>query len=342
MRYQELLQRHTTERVLLPTSNGLKRSPAPVIDLTLEEDELEKLHPRKKARTEDLNPAPKTLYPNHKYHYLNSRSKSPNTGYKFFKTRNLPFRKLFSPFATPSHPSAPNSILTSTPKFTASGAESPAASSLASSSFSKGISSPSTPMMTPNRDRVTSSGFTSFFHKFGFGKERRNSLPDEKKPAFPQLPNPSFIEFKNESESDNLSPLLNTEWLKDLKEQLQHEETDRKIESMHKKAEERRRDRVDEFKKFKHLVTSVTIPTIKPFVPEPEPEEEPTIEEFPELTPDMDSMIDDALISNNLNANEVLCTGFDIDIRRKDMNTLDGLNWLNDEVCFAKLGLCSI
>lgn len=41
-------------------------------------------------------------------------------------------------------------------------------------------------------------------------------------------------------------------------------------------------------------------------------------------------MINNALLHNP--QDEILCSEFNIPIKRKDMNTLKGLNWLNDEV----------
>uniref|UniRef100_A0A0P4WT40 Ubiquitin-like protease family profile domain-containing protein n=1 Tax=Scylla olivacea TaxID=85551 RepID=A0A0P4WT40_SCYOL len=48
------------------------------------------------------------------------------------------------------------------------------------------------------------------------------------------------------------------------------------------------------------------------------------------LTPEMENEIDDAL--NKIPQSEVLIEKFHIQITRRDIKTLDGLNWLNDEV----------
>ncbi|XP_064597356.1 sentrin-specific protease 1-like [Liolophura sinensis] len=53
-------------------------------------------------------------------------------------------------------------------------------------------------------------------------------------------------------------------------------------------------------------------------------------DEFPELTSDMEEEIDWALVPNP--GEEVLTEHFKIQIKRRDMNTLAGLNWLNDEI----------
>ncbi|XP_052396040.1 sentrin-specific protease 1 [Carassius gibelio] len=63
-------------------------------------------------------------------------------------------------------------------------------------------------------------------------------------------------------------------------------------------------------------------------IPTPQPiKEEP---EFPELTEDMEKEVSRALRGSNLD--EVLSEGFRLTITRKDLQTLNHLNWLNDEV----------
>lgn len=60
-------------------------------------------------------------------------------------------------------------------------------------------------------------------------------------------------------------------------------------------------------------------------------EEEPIIEnEFPELEEEHNMQIDSALV--NSPQDEVLANKFNISICRKDVQTLRGLNWLNDEI----------
>jgi hypothetical protein len=74
----------------------------------------------------------------------------------------------------------------------------------------------------------------------------------------------------------------------------------------------------------KHLaITEVAIPE-----PEDESEdEEPT--ELPDLTDEMETEIDDILSSP---VNKTLVDAHNIAITRKDLDTLRGLNWLNDEI----------
>lgn len=53
-------------------------------------------------------------------------------------------------------------------------------------------------------------------------------------------------------------------------------------------------------------------------------------DEFPELTEDQERMIRNALNPNP--KDEILVKGFNAEIARKDIQTLNGLNWLNDEI----------
>lgn len=53
-------------------------------------------------------------------------------------------------------------------------------------------------------------------------------------------------------------------------------------------------------------------------------------DEFPELNTEQERLINNALINNP--QDEVLANAFNISITRKDMQTLKGLNWLNDEI----------
>ncbi|XP_076348701.1 sentrin-specific protease 1-like isoform X2 [Tachypleus tridentatus] len=63
---------------------------------------------------------------------------------------------------------------------------------------------------------------------------------------------------------------------------------------------------------------------------EEEKEEEDTSTDFPVLTEEMERLTDDALEPTP--PDEVLVEGFRLSIRRRDMETLSGLSWLNDEV----------
>ncbi|XP_077869038.1 sentrin-specific protease 1-like [Saccoglossus kowalevskii] len=59
-------------------------------------------------------------------------------------------------------------------------------------------------------------------------------------------------------------------------------------------------------------------------------EEEEEEEELPELSDSMEMEVDDAFISHP--STQILVEGFRLSITRGDLQTLNGLNWLNDEV----------
>jgi len=81
----------------------------------------------------------------------------------------------------------------------------------------------------------------------------------------------------------------------------------------------------------KHLaITEIEIPEIDASdEEEEEQEEEDVIPELPEITPDMQSEINRCLTSP---ASVTLVEAHSIPITRKDLDTLRGLNWLNDEI----------
>ena len=51
-----------------------------------------------------------------------------------------------------------------------------------------------------------------------------------------------------------------------------------------------------------------------------------------ELTEEQEAIVNRALKGGP--ADQVLVEGFKLQICRRDINTLSGLNWLNDEVCY--------
>lgn len=59
--------------------------------------------------------------------------------------------------------------------------------------------------------------------------------------------------------------------------------------------------------------------------------EDKTEKEFPDLTPEQEELIDQAL-KKQRSEDEVLSSKFNMNITRQDIITLAGLNWLNDEV----------
>lgn len=121
-------------------------------------------------------------------------------------------------------------------------------------------------------------------------------------PELPQLPSSHFF-----------SPV----WLKDLKEKLAHI------------------DQSSQARIFsKELIREDTKARPIPVTKEPSVKEIPVEvarkEVLPELTAEMEAAVDDAL--KRAPPDDVLARGFRLTVTRKDMETLAGLNWLNDEV----------
>lgn len=122
-------------------------------------------------------------------------------------------------------------------------------------------------------------------------------------PEIPELPSSHFF-----------SPT----WLQELKDKLKHmdQTAQASIITKEKSLEGRLKKAYSVSSKEKPSVTEV--------------EAEVTKEVLPKLTPKMESAIDRALRPTP--ADEVIATGFKLTVTRKDMETLGGLNWLNDEV----------
>lgn len=106
-----------------------------------------------------------------------------------------------------------------------------------------------------------------------------------------------------------------------------------KIEEEHYKLKKRQRLEKDKIEKelaakFSQQLYLDTDKLVSAYLQE---EKEPEIEdEFPELTCEKEQLINNAL---NVNPqDEVLSNAFNISITRKDIQTLKGLNWLNDEI----------
>lgn len=72
---------------------------------------------------------------------------------------------------------------------------------------------------------------------------------------------------------------------------------------------------------------------IRPVVEEPEIEEVVTLSE---ISNHMQTVIDRAW-NGHMNDTEVLCDAFSLTITRRDVKTLSGLNWLNDQVSRLRL-----
>ncbi|XP_068244549.1 LOW QUALITY PROTEIN: sentrin-specific protease 1-like [Palaemon carinicauda] len=132
------------------------------------------------------------------------------------------------------------------------------------------------------------------------------------------------------------SPVFDEKWHKDLTQRYNNRakmksENAKKASELYKMYEEVRKkahtsleDRIAQRIKHLHLSYPSKIEEIE------EEREEEEEEELPELTTEMVALIEDAL--DNRQPGKVLIDKFNIQITRRDIATLAGLNWLNDEV----------
>ncbi|XP_042883405.1 sentrin-specific protease 1-like isoform X3 [Penaeus japonicus] len=132
------------------------------------------------------------------------------------------------------------------------------------------------------------------------------------------------------------SPVYNLDWLKSMREKYEIRGKTREAEAIQavktrEMFEEKRKAAqasLDERIARRMRDLDLTFPSkVEELEPEEEEEEE---EELVALTPEMEEIIDDALKGRP--PGEVLVEKFSIQITRKDIATLCGLNWLNDEV----------
>ncbi|XP_060083476.1 sentrin-specific protease 1-like isoform X2 [Ylistrum balloti] len=139
------------------------------------------------------------------------------------------------------------------------------------------------------------------------------------------------------------SHFITDEWVEDIltKYSMESRERNRKIAEQEVKSkvyEERRKAREEHLEReiqirMKVLSTEPAFaeePVIEDIEEEEEEEEREEKEVFPELTDDMERIISNALRPRP--EHEVLVEAFRLQITRKDMATLSGLNWLNDEI----------
>ncbi|KAL3831902.1 hypothetical protein ACJMK2_023596 [Sinanodonta woodiana] len=137
------------------------------------------------------------------------------------------------------------------------------------------------------------------------------------------------------------SQLCSEEWLKELKSKYAESarERQRKIAEEEIKLKvfaERRQARDENLEKQIRERLQLT-ELMKPAVEEPvieveeeEEEDKQKVEEFPELTPEMEKKINYAL--RRQPAGEILVEAFRLQLTRNDFATLSGLSWLNDEI----------
>lgn len=123
-----------------------------------------------------------------------------------------------------------------------------------------------------------------------------------------------------------------TDWLKGWQKQIsnQKEQTKEDIERAAMVLKSKKADYkeiVDQMER--DIQNKLTLSTIE-ILEEAYEDEEEEKEELPEITPKMDEEIEGALHPHP--PEEVLVEAFHLQIRRRDMETLQDLNWLNDEV----------
>ncbi|XP_033761792.1 sentrin-specific protease 1-like isoform X2 [Pecten maximus] len=139
------------------------------------------------------------------------------------------------------------------------------------------------------------------------------------------------------------SQYITEEWVEDIltKYSVDSRERNRKIAEQEGKSkfyEERRKAREEHLEReiqirMRELSTELPFaeePTIEDLEEEDEVVQVEEKEVFPELTDGMDRIISNALRPRP--EHEVLVEAFRLQITRKDMATLSGLNWLNDEI----------
>ncbi|CAN7984779.1 unnamed protein product [Ixodes hexagonus] len=135
----------------------------------------------------------------------------------------------------------------------------------------------------------------------------RRKSPERLEPLKPPAPTPS-------------SPFLTSTWLQELKDSLALSEESRA-------ARIQRQERACEGLRTKERFVRPGKVIEEVILPEPEVVKE---EVLPELTAEMEAAVEKALRPTP--PEEVLARGFKLLVTRKDMETLAGLNWLNDEV----------
>lgn len=141
---------------------------------------------------------------------------------------------------------------------------------------------------------------------------------------------PSITRVNTLEEALALSPQYDAHFVADLKSRYSARERERKRQM----AEEEVRSRVLaenregwEGELEQRLRKQLEVLSVKPVLDEREAEAAPLL---PELSDEMVRVIDRCL--NGGSEGEVLCDAFSLTITRRDVKTLAGLNWLNDQV----------
>ncbi|XP_055845072.1 uncharacterized protein LOC129911334 isoform X2 [Episyrphus balteatus] len=144
-----------------------------------------------------------------------------------------------------------------------------------------------------------------------------------------QLP---FVEPVNTlKEKFDLSPVCQTDWLENFnrKWQKKHLEGKQKIAETEKEVEELSAETRDKEKEMQQRLKDLQIvdPDLVIIDDFPEDDEEP---EYPPITPEHEAIIKGALFGGP--ADQMLISKFNMSITRRDIATLMGKTWLNDEV----------
>lgn len=155
----------------------------------------------------------------------------------------------------------------------------------------------------------------------------------------------SCIKFNDEAKQHK--DLLDPKLISNLRKEGEISRLNRKLSNVEIKANECRNKRLTDVQAFspkiREPINRIEVQPFGAYIPyfETEEDEEESHDEeeedqdegpsqFPEFTPEMNKLIDAALVPSP--PNEVLSQGPTGQICRKDMETLKGLNWLNDEV----------
>ncbi|XP_046367154.2 sentrin-specific protease 1-like [Haliotis rufescens] len=174
------------------------------------------------------------------------------------------------------------------------------------------------------------------------GKEQRNMsklrvhqqsvvIPDDKNDEISERISPILDRTSHEFQT---SPYASEGWVEDLKSRYSAEARERRrkiteAEIIAKVHEERRKERDENLEKMikERMRLEDKEPPVLEELPPLEPEKE---ERLPDITSDMENIIAGA--KKGFPPDQVLVEGYRLQITRKDMATLDGLNWLNDEI----------
>ncbi|KAM5181289.1 sentrin-specific protease 1 isoform 2-T2 [Mantella aurantiaca] len=152
-------------------------------------------------------------------------------------------------------------------------------------------------------------------------------------------PNTDSIIFDSVSKDDDhpSTPFFKAElWIKELSSlyDSRARERRRQIEEQKAIALQLQNQRLHECAVKGHINLKLRVPLEKEIpvtlLPKPVEESAPEEPEFPELTQEMEKEIKCALFGGN--NDQVISEGFRLTITRKDIMTLHGLNWLNDEI----------